>query len=479
MKKVSGLLAAVLVFVAVATAVGPVQEVQAFSEDEINYSDYNWYSSSKAGSRAYFSMSLNYSTAGNVDVTGWKAALCPLDNITLSGAVVTFDLSNDNKTVNDQYSYARVSLDTTLPSDIPEGAYKQVIFDADGGVAYEAYSARQYINKTVVNPFSCDLMNNDGYAYAYVYADNVPLSASTYPTFYAADKATAVTSFSDYATEVNEYGDTVHVYRLNILDESAFALGSDGRTTLYYKVGTPNVSVSGNDASNDGGLGMMCSDADGFHYTSIFNLNDYIQRNNLNITASNPFGNGSDAADNDEDDDDDDDDEADTQSAAATVNGQQIAASVTGIQSSDVPEIQAATNNLVNWVNQIASQPTEVINILKQYAPSMNVSGVTAGGTLDITIPNNTDISAGARITFTNDSIAANVRSGDKVVVLHVKHDGTIEYLPAVAGDGNITATFTSLSPVAWFKVDASGNTSGVSPKTGMSFWDFLLDLFR
>lgn len=464
MKKISGLLAAILVFVAAATAIGPVQEVQAFSSNEVNYSDFQWYYSSKAGSTIYFSMWLE--EADSIDVTGWKAALCPQDDITLSGAVAAFDLSNDNKR---SYSSSSVTiyLNAVLPSDIPEGVYCQAFFDADGNVI-KSNSANMYINKSLLS-FGCSLVDNDGYAYAYVYADNVPLNADTYPTLYAADKTTAVTSFNDYTAEVNENGDLVHVYKLNILDASEFAMNSDTSTCLYYKVGTPNVSVSGNDASNDGGYGLFQSDLDGFGVIYVGIVDNSASDNNTS----------SDANHSEEDNEDEEEEEADTQWASAALNGQQIEVAVRGVQSSDVSAIQSATDNLVKWVAQIASQSAEVVKILKQYAPSMNVTGVTAGGVLDLTIPSGADISSGARITFADSSIAANVRSGDKVVVLHVKHDGTIEYLPAVAGDGNITATFTSLSPVAWFKVETSGTANGVSPKTGVSFWSFLLGLFR
>lgn len=459
MKKISGLLAAILVFIAAATAIGPVKEVQAFSSNEVDYSDFEWYYSSKAGSTIYFSIWLE---TDPIDVTGWKAALCPQDDITLSGAVVAFDLSNDNKRSYSGGS-AEIYLNTVLPSDISEGVYSKAVFDADGNVI-KSYSADMYINKSLLS-FGCSLIDNDGYAYAYVYADNVPLNADTYPTLYAADKTTAVTSFNDYTTEVNENGDLVHVYKLNILDASEFAMNSDTSTCLYYKVGTPNVTVSGNDASNDGGYGLFQSDLNGFGVIYVGIVDNSAADNNTNNAE--------------EDEEDEEEEEADTQWASAALNGQQIEVAVRGVQSSDVPAIQSATDNLVKWAAQIESQSADVVKILKQYAPSMNVTGVTSGGVLDLTIPSGEDISAGARITFADSSIAANVRSGDKVVVLHVKHDGTIEYLPAVAGDGNITATFNSLSPVAWFKVETSGTANGVSPKTGVSFWSFLLGLFR
>ena len=169
--------------------------------------------------------------------------------------------------------------------------------------------------------------------------------------------------------------------------------------------------------------------------------------------------------------------------ANGTLNGQPVDVSVTSIQSSDVPEVQSAINNVVDLVNRIANDAENVAAVLKQYAPSLNISKPLAGGTLELTVPSGTDISSGIQITFADSNIATNVKKGDTIVVLHIKQDGTIEYIPATAGDGNITATFTSLSPIAWFKVETanvatstttSSDTTKVSPKTGENFWDFL-----
>lgn len=73
-----------------------------------------------------------------------------------------------------------------------------------------------------------------------------------------------------------------------------------------------------------------------------------------------------------------------------------------------------------------------------------------------------------------------NVISSTKVVVVHWKDDGTKEVLPATAGDGRISVTFTSLSPIAIIVEDASsaggntnnnggGSSSGGSSDSGSS----------
>lgn len=493
MKKISAFLASLLFVMAVMTSFGNMQEVSAFALSDVKYQDYNRYESAKKGTSLYFSCSLDYSTAESMDLTGWKAALCPENNKTLSGAVVVYDVSNANKFINHEYSYARVSVSGELMSDIPEGYYKQVFFDANGNIVYEDYSSYPYVNKTLVS-FSCITMNNDGYAYAYVYSESPAVNASTYPTFYAADKKTAVTSFNDYTTGKSEYGDTIHYYKLNILDDSKFVFDQeDGfvkHTWLYYTVGTPIVAlpqttVSGNDVSgnnpgkdvyNDGGVAPWICDANGFHYTNIFNLNEYVDKvkdlnPEYNWAVVNPFekttskNNSSNKV------------QISDKTAVADVDGKQLAVSVTELLKSEDPNVQASTDKLANWVGQGSTK--DVVKVLNQYAPTMKVSSVKASGTLELLIGGAVDFSAGIPVTFTNSSIAANVKSGDKIIVLHVKKDGSIEYIPAVAGDGKITGTFTSLSPVAWFKVDASGTADGVSPKTGESFWDFLLALFR
>lgn len=485
MKKISCFMAALLVFVATAVAMGPVQKAQAFSKSEINYSDYTWYYSAKAGQDIHFEYKLEY----DADVTGWKAALCPSTNKSLDAAVATFELTNADKYVSAESSTANLSKYTTLASDIPEGYYCQAFFDGNGAYVGDNGRTTLYINKSLVS-VGCSLMNNDGYAYAYVYSENLPLSADTCPTFYASDKTTAITSFNDYTVETSRNGEKVHIYRLNILDASQFELDSNGDTYLYYKIGTPNVevTVSGNEAGNDGGIGVFRADANGFNWTTAYSVNDYVQKYNPGFEVTNPFdktatdnSSNSSAADNSASDDNQDD-SASTSNVPATtaaVGEQQVPVSVTSIQNSEVPAVQAAIDNVVSWTSQVATKPAEVAKVLNQYAPSMKVSGVTAGGTLDLAIPVGFDISTGAKITFSDDNISANVKSGDKVVVLHIKHDGSIEYIPAEAGDGTITATFTSLSPVAWFKVNTSGNNNNISPKTGISFWNFLMDLFR
>lgn len=273
MKKISVFLAAIMMFVMVAASGGNVETVQAMESVEIDHSESLWFKSAKAGTNIYFGYNIDYSQAASTDVTGWKAALCPADNLTLAGAVATFELSNSNKNINDEYQWATVYINATLPNAIPEGTYVKAFFDAAGDLVYaDSLNDDLYINKTIVTA-SCWLMNDDGYAYAYVYSESPAINASTYPTFYATDKTTAVTSFSDYTVGKSEYGETVHYYKLNILDKSQFSLNENGVTYLYYSMGTPNLS-----SGNDGGVGLWRCNANGIGWTSACDLNTLVEK---------------------------------------------------------------------------------------------------------------------------------------------------------------------------------------------------------
>ena len=141
MKKLSGLLVVVMMFVMVATAMGRVENVQAMTFEEIDHSESLWFTSSKAGSSVYFRYSMVYETAKDEDITGWKAALCPTDNITLDAAVVTYALSNSNKYINDERQWAYVSGSFVFAEDIPEGEYVKAFFDASGSlVSADSYN---------------------------------------------------------------------------------------------------------------------------------------------------------------------------------------------------------------------------------------------------------------------------------------------------------------------------------------------------
>ena len=71
-------------------------------------------------------------------------------------------------------------------------------------------------------------------------------------------------------------------------------------------------------------------------------------------------------------------------------------------------------------------------------------------------------------VSFTSAKITFNVsgvKAGQKVTVLHQKADKSWEKISdVVVGDGTVTATFTSLSPVAFVVEGTSDKTGNVSP---------------
>lgn len=79
---------------------------------------------------------------------------------------------------------------------------------------------------------------------------------------------------------------------------------------------------------------------------------------------------------------------------------------------------------------------------------------------VDITVPEGT-----GKVTLTLNVTGVAKADAGKIYLLHEKHDGTWEVIhPDKVEDGKITATFTSLSPVAICKI---ADTATTLPKTG------------
>jgi len=78
------------------------------------------------------------------------------------------------------------------------------------------------------------------------------------------------------------------------------------------------------------------------------------------------------------------------------------------------------------------------------------------------------DVSLPAGTTFSKVQLTFNVPgivAGQSVYVLHQKADGSWEKItPDAVGNGTVTATFTSLSPVAIVAANASAQTGEVAP---------------
>ena len=497
MKKISLFLATIMFFLAVAVMPGDLQEVQAFpsSESGDSWEKAQTYASAKAGAKLRFIGGYNYNNIDPYENNEIKAALCPVDNIDINAAVATWDVT-DAKTIGTLYGGGNWVVFNTvvkLENDIPEGRYKKVLFSGNQVVSERTEDENNYVNQPVLG-FKFNTINDDGYVYAYVYESDVDdylnLNESTYPVLYDSDKKAELTTYSAFTTYTNvdglRKGEKAYIYRLNLLDKSKTLYEEN---ELGYHDGSTYYTIKNGILTNiriDNGMGL----------STLGSANDYEDFNGEKLSIVSPFTKddtssnekpttpsedpkpGNDEQKPEEPKQDNTTNTVDTpnqNNTAATANTTlNPEFTVAALTSSLVPEVQASIDNLNRLVSEITGNTFDITNTLKAYAPDVDFSSITNGGTLDISEKNGVDISTGVQVTFTDDNIVANVTSKDTVIVLHVKHDGTIERFPAVAGDGTIKATFTSLSPVAWFKVSNAENTTAVSPKTGENFWSFL-----
>lgn len=494
MKKISAFLATILFFLAVAVVPVGIQKVEAFPVDDISDDGMRTNKANKAGTQIYVYFSVSGEIAPNYDLTSAKIGLCPVDNPTLAAAVCTWDVGKDEITESGNGDDKRVQIDkhsVKLEKDIPEGTYSILLFDAkDKKVDQCNGNTYRFIGTPIIN-FQYTMMNDDGYVYAYVYESEVPdgivMNESVCPTLYSKDKQTPITEFDAVTLHQNtEYensaGAKAWVYRMKMLDKTAFELDS------RYKAVTAAYSKINNSFIQDS------TDEAGVKATYVRDLNVYAPEGKLIVSPFDQKDDSSNETPSDNNTTTDDSQSGSTTEtpstsgntststpAASTAASQTTAApaepeiAVTPLTDSTIPEVQASIDILKKLVEEISSSPADVVSTLKAYAAGIDFSSVTAGGTLDISVTNGADISSGKPITFTDDKIAANVTSTDRIVVLHVRNDGTIECVPATAGDGCITATFNSLSPVAWFKVSNAEKVTAVSPKTGESFWSFIM----
>ncbi len=111
-------------------------------------------------------------------------------------------------------------------------------------------------------------------------------------------------------------------------------------------------------------------------------------------------------------------------------------------------KLEEKNYNSLEESEQLATALTVFSDLLKVQTGTV-VTAIEKWGCLNIRNVGNLDLSGGREIEFP----APGIKPGDEVVVLHLKDDGTWEKIPATAGDWKITGTFTSLSPVYYFKV--------------------------
>ena len=150
-----------------------------------------------------------------------------------------------------------------------------------------------------------------------------------------------------------------------------------------------------------------------------------------------------------------------------------MAAPVSSVQESIMPEIKGeivASNG--DKVTATISEPTQSIDLKDEAVSKLvaDVKNATVHSIFDVTLDNEAVFANGGsvKIPFTVAGIA-----GKDVVVLH--YNGTAwEVVPSTVSGNVVTATFTSLSPVAIVVGDAQtggGTQGGVqSPETGMGF---------
>lgn len=156
--------------------------------------------------------------------------------------------------------------------------------------------------------------------------------------------------------------------------------------------------------------------------------------------------------------------------AYATVGGQQVEIGVSSMLDVNEAQAEAMTAALyskfenVDWSamteEEMIEFNNEVYTSFIQETIGVTVAGVELTDFVDLKNTTGADLSAGVSITFPATGISA----GDSIIVIHLTDAGEWEHIPAVAGDGVITGTFTSLSPVYYFKVtglEATGVAGG------------------
>lgn len=141
---------------------------------------------------------------------------------------------------------------------------------------------------------------------------------------------------------------------------------------------------------------------------------------------------------------------ADTTGAPATAK---VLAEGVAVQNSII------INGVAQTVTPVVTSVSEkTVTSAKAAAQAMVSSNANLLKLIDVELP----------VSFTSAKITFNVsgvKAGQKVTVLHQKADESWEKISdVVVGDGTVTATFTSLSPVAFVVEGTSDKTGSVSP---------------
>ena len=127
-------------------------------------------------------------------------------------------------------------------------------------------------------------------------------------------------------------------------------------------------------------------------------------------------------------------------------------------------DVTIASNGVV--IDGVASDVTPTITAVTtaqvEAAQAQAVASISSNAKVlkmvDVSLP----------VSFTKAQLTFNVSGvteGQKIAVLHQKHDGSWETItPDAVGNGTVTATFTSLSPVAIVAYNASAQTGETAP---------------
>jgi hypothetical protein len=83
----------------------------------------------------------------------------------------------------------------------------------------------------------------------------------------------------------------------------------------------------------------------------------------------------------------------------------------------------------------------------------------------DVSVPDGTDLRNGVKITFSVTGVLA----GDNIIVLHQKADYSWETLTASVGNGTVTVTMRTFSPIVIIRLPNSSSSSGSTTSSGSS----------
>ena len=135
---------------------------------------------------------------------------------------------------------------------------------------------------------------------------------------------------------------------------------------------------------------------------------------------------------------------------------------------------KVSNDTVATTAKEIESQLKNVENLAAKTANSEVLKAAAKDSNKKIVpeIKTVVDIKAGDGVVVTESNpitltISADVKAGDSVVILHWNGTAWETIMPLEVRDGEVVATFTSLSPVAVVKLSVADATNGGSGSTG------------